>query len=101
MVHTLPAAGNLVDRPTDLLRLIGTTAANALETEYKRKSRSVVANDAASSKHALQPKTLFQIEWTCSWDSRAMANWGEVGCHVRLSVEVTPFKIQANLSGVV
>jgi hypothetical protein len=54
MVHTLPAAGNLVDRPTDLLRLIGTTAANALETGYKRKSRSVVANDAASSKHALQ-----------------------------------------------
>lgn len=58
MVHTLPAAGNLVDRPTDLLRLIGTTAVNALETGYKRKSRSVVANDAASSKHALQAEDI-------------------------------------------
>jgi hypothetical protein len=58
MVHTLPAAGNLVDRPTDLLRLIGTTAANALETGYKRKSRRVVANDAASSKHALQAEDI-------------------------------------------
>lgn len=58
MVHMLPAAGNLVDRPTDLLPLIGTTAANALETGYKRKSRSAVANDAASSKHALQAEDI-------------------------------------------
>lgn len=58
MIHTLPAASNLVDRPTNLVRLMGTTAANALETRYKRKSRSVVTNDAASSKHALQAEEI-------------------------------------------
>lgn len=58
MVHTLPAAGNLADRPTDLLRLIGTTAANALETGCKRKSKGVVANGAAGGKHALQAEDI-------------------------------------------
>jgi len=58
MVHTLPAAGNLVDRPTDLVRLIGTTAANALETGYKRKSRSAATDDTASSKHALRAEDI-------------------------------------------
>lgn len=48
-----------------------------------------------------RPKTLFQIEWMCSWDCLGYGKLGEVGCHVRLSVEVTPFKTQANLSGVV